>query len=162
MEQFNRKNLPWFLPLLAVEGATAWNLGHYYFYHEPVIAAALLALSFSAMLVGTAFLVTQELGATLRGLLIAGGMALFLAQAMANMSEAFLRAQGMLPADRLAQFWNTTPGDWTIHSSIIYGSIINLVGGVYWIALSTHFKRESERQRRAQERLQAFLQAERG
>jgi len=149
------------VPVFAVELATSFNLFSYYEHHEVAPAALLLAVSFSALLVGTAMLVAQPTASAIRALLIAGGFLTFLAQAMANMSEAFLRAQQSLPAARLSQFWNQTPQDLTIHSAIIYGSVINVVGLFYWLALALFFRAQREEQERAQERLQEFLRAER-
>ncbi len=145
MECFNRKALLWWLPLLLVEAATAPNLAAYYHYHQSPTSALLLTLSFSALLLAMTVLAGQEIGCLVTSLVILGGLLLFLAQGAATISESFLRAQEALPADRLSHFWGAGPQQWLVLSSVIWGGTINLVGAIYWVALSLSFRRIARR-----------------
>ncbi len=140
--EFSRKNLLLSSPVFFVELATMWNLLSYYVYHEPLIPALLLATSFSVLLIATAVLVSQDLGWVVRTLLITGGILLFFIQAASNISEAYLRGQTLLPVTYLATLWGVSPENWLLKSSFLWGGVINLVGGLYWLALGVHFRQE--------------------
>lgn len=159
--EFDRKNLILSLPIFALEIATIANLMAYYQYHEMPFPAFLLAASFSVLLIGTAFMISQDLSTTVRTLLICGGLLLFMVQGASNISEAFLRAQDAMPATRLATLWGASPQDWMKNSSFIWGGIINVVGGIYWLGLSFHYRQERRRDAIASAALQEILRQRR-
>jgi hypothetical protein len=144
--EWNRKNVLLSVPVLAVELATLANLSSYYSYHEVPVVAFLLAISFSVLLMASAILISQDVSSTVRILLIVGGLLLFGVQAASNISEAFLRAQELLPVDRLSVLWNVAPATWTIRSAFIWGGVINIVGMIYWLALGIHYRQERRRE----------------
>ncbi len=157
MSHFSRKQLVLSLPILAVEAATLTNLAGYYHYHELLFAALLLATAFSALLIATAILISQELSWSMRALLVLGGVFLFLVQSIANVSEAYLHAQQLLPATQLATLWHTSAAGWLTRSSFIFGGAVNLAGAIYWIALGQHFRTEQKQQARADALLNDLL-----
>ena len=160
-DHFDRKHLAFSIPVFAVELATAFNLFGYYRYHELPLAALLLAVSFSALLIATAILIAQDLSPSIRVLLIAGGIILFAVQAASNISEAYLRGQDLLPAGELARLWNVTPDGWLVRSSLIWGASINVVGAIYWFALGMYYRSERRRDEVAAALLQSALEGRR-
>ena len=146
MDHFKRTNLLLSLPIMAVELATLTNLAGYYHYHELLFAALLLAGAFSALLISTALLISQDLNWPVRALLVLGGLALFFVQSIANVSEAYLRAEQLLPAAQLARLWHTSTASWLAQSSFIFGGAVNLAGAIYWIALGQYFRTDRQHQ----------------
>ena len=160
-DHLDRKHLALSIPVFAVELATAFNLFGYYRYHELPLAALLLAVSFSALLIATAILIAQDLSTSIRALLIAGGVILFAVQAASNISEAYLRGQDLLPAGELATLWGVTPDGWLVRSSLIWGAAINVVGAIYWFALGMYYRSERRRDEVAAALLQSALEGRR-
>ena len=157
MHHLDRRYLLPSLPIFAVELATLTNLAGYYHYHELWVAALLLAGAFSALLIATALLISQELSWSVRGLLVLGGLVLFLVQSIANVSEAFLRAAALLPAAQLGTLWHTTAAGWLVTSSVIFGGVVNLAGAIYWIALGQYLRVDHQRQTHAAAALDDLL-----
>ena len=162
MTHIGRKNVYLALPVLLIELATLWSLRAAYGFHEHPLVALLVAVSFSVLLIGSAVLVGQDINPMLRGLLIAGGVLLFLVQLISNVSLAYLHAADALPAEQLAQLWHVSPEEWRLTSSWIYGAALNLTGAVFWVALSAHYREEELRRTRRSELLEAYLRQEGG
>jgi hypothetical protein len=160
-ELASKKNIILGLPVLAVELATFANVNSYYAYHEPPASAFLLAVSFSILLVATAVLVSQDIGWMLRTLLITGGVILFGVQAASNVSEAFIHAQGVLPADLLAKLWGTSPEAWMGRSAFLWATAINAVGALYWVSLGLYYRKERRLSGAAEAALKEILQGRR-
>jgi hypothetical protein len=97
----------------------------------------------------------------LRGLLIIGGVILFGVQAASNVSEAFIHAQGVLPADLLAKLWGTSPEAWMGRSAFLWATAINAVGALYWVSLGLYYRKERRLNGAAAAALNEILQGRR-
>jgi hypothetical protein len=162
LEHFKGKGLLYFLPVLMLELATANNVfGNYHFY-EDAGPALLLAVSFSLLLVGTAMMASHDLGGGIRALLVCGGILSFLLQAWSNISLGYVHAiaDPQFPAGPLADLWGYTSSvAYTKDSAKLSGLGINIVGAIYWVAISLYFsKQRSEEGKREQERLETLRQ----
>lgn len=151
-----RKHVLLALPAQAVEAATFLNLTTYYGYHEAQpIAAILLSLAYSALLTASAVLVARPgIPWAVRSLLMAGVVALFFAQCVANISGAFIHGVEALPVEVLRKLWGE---DWLPHSSFIFGGVINVVGLIYWLAFGMYLKHDFEQRAQAESALERFI-----
>jgi hypothetical protein len=138
-----------------VEVVSVVNMSTYGGYHERHMESAyLLALAFSILLAGSVIMVAHpHFPSTVRFLLSAGVTTLFLTQAVANISVAYIAGSTSLPVDVLERLWGK---GWLPVSSLIFGGVINVVGLTYWLALGVYMRSQIQDQE-ALSRLQEFV-----
>ncbi len=105
----SRKNVLFSVALAGVEIAGVINLVEYQLFHERFIAALVLGIGFPALLIATSVMIAQDLPQRMRAMLVVGGGIIFLVQAIANVSLAYLRANDIPETAR--------PWRWSLRSS---------------------------------------------
>ncbi len=151
---FQSRTLWLAIPVLFCEVAIFGNVHAMYLYFEHWLQAILLALSFSVLLIGSVVMAARDIPKLIRGLLIAGGLCLFVVQGISTISGVFLNAIELLPAVQLSLLWGGTPPQITVRFSVIYGLIINIVCAIYYVALSLFLRIEEQRKEERKASLQ--------
>jgi hypothetical protein len=157
----NRSLLLAALILLPVEAASTTSLFLWYRFFEAPVPAALVATAFCTLQVTLLLLAAQPLRPSTHRWLLAGATVLFTLTLLANVGNAFLHADGVLPADRLASAmgFGLNARTFTVATAWFSGGAIPAVGLICWSALAQHLRNERDRAGDQREALRAALRA---
>jgi len=147
--------------LFPIEAASTTSLFVWYRFFESAVPAALVATAFCTLQVTLLLLAAQPLKPSTHRWLLTGACILFTVTMLANVGNAYLHADGVLPAEQLARSMGLglDGGAFTVAMAWLSGGAIPAVGLICWSALAQHLRNERDRAADQKGALRAALRA---
>ena len=155
----DRKSLLLGLVIISVDLATTANLFEFYSFFEHPLFAALVALAFAALQVGTLILFAMPLPPATRRLLFVGAAILLTVTGLSNVAMGYIRSKPVFPAQELlpALGFGGHAVSLGVAAAWISGVALVVVALIFWSSWGQHVRQQREQEQQALKELDDLL-----